>query len=254
MIRFSLLEKFSFVKKNDDNSNGLHLFLFYVCYQNRMNKLFSSLEYTNLSPVITAQRVEEMVRETKAHGFAGLCLPPFWIKKARRELGSADASLITVVGHPYGYQMTQTKVAEIEQALHDGAFELHVALNLSAFKSRIPWVKIEIAKCATLIHEHEALLTVVLDAAHLDASEVAAIATLGADAGADGLQLAAEDVAWDTLLAQVRLLRDTLPTSVAVKVRREVDRPQALALLEAGAERVATANAVRLVANEKTTP
>ncbi len=227
--------------------------MFHACYQKQMNNLFSSLEYINLSPVITAQRVEEMVRETKAHGFAGLCLPPFWIKKARRELGSADASLITVVSHPYGYQMMQTKVVEMQQALHDGATELQVAMNLSAFKSGMSWVKIEIAKCATLAHKHEALLTVALDTAYLNESEITEIATLSADAGADGLQLAAEDVAWDTLLTQVRLLRDTLPTSVAVQVRREVDRPQALALLEAGADRIAAANAVSLVADEKTT-
>ncbi|MGB3778907.1 MAG: 2-deoxyribose-5-phosphate aldolase [Tunicatimonas sp.] len=219
-----------------------------------MNKLFSSLEYIDLSPVITARRVEEMVHETKAHGFAGLCLPPFWIKKARRELGISHALLLTVVGYPYGYQMTQTKVAEIQQALHDGATELLVALNLSAFKSGMPWVKIEIAKCATLAHEREALLTIALDSAYLNASEITELATLSADAGADGLQLVAEDVAWDTLLAQVRLLRDVLPTSVTVKVRREVDGLQAVALREAGAERIATANAVRLVSDEKTTP
>ena len=229
--------------------------MFHACYQNLMNNLLFFLEYTDLSPTITAQRVEEMVRETKAHQFAGLCLPPFWIKKARRELGNTDISLVTVVGHPYGYQMTQTKVAEIQQALADGATELQVALNVSAFKSGMPWVKIEIAKCATLAHEHEALLTIDLDTAYLNGSEIAELATLSADAGADGLQLvAAEDGAWDPLLAQVRLLRDTLPTSVAVKVRREVDRPQAVALREAGAERIATASAVRLVSDKKNTP
>ena len=226
--------------------------MFYVCYQNRMNNLFSSLEYTNLSPVITAQRVEEMVRETKAHGFAGLCLPPFWIKKAGRELGSADISLITVVGYPYGYQMTQTKVAEIQQAMHDGASELHIALNLSAFKSGMPWVKIEVAKCATLAHEHEARLTVSLDAQHLSDSEIAEVATLCVDAGADGLQLAAEGVAWEAALRQVRTLHDRLPATVVVKVHREVDRPQAVALQEAGAERITTANAVGLLSDETT--
>ena len=218
-----------------------------------MNKLYPCLEYTNLTPTITAQRVEAMVRETKRYSFAGLCLPPFWIKKARRELGNTGISLVTVVGHPYGYQMTQTKVAEMQQALADGATELHVALNLSAYKSGMPWVKIEIAKCATLAHEHEALLTMTLDAAYLSETELSEIATRCADAGADGVQLVADEVSWNTTLAQLRLLRDTLPSSVAVKVQREVNRPQAEALIEAGAERIVTANAVRLVSDEKTT-
>ena len=112
--------------------------MFLICYQNGMDKFFSYLEYTDLSPAITAQRVEAVVRETKQYGFGGLCLPPFWIKKARRELGNTKVPLLTVVGHPFGYQMTQTKVAEMQQALHDGAAELHVALNLSAYKSGMP--------------------------------------------------------------------------------------------------------------------
>lgn len=225
--------------------------MFKICYRKQMNKLYSHLEYTSLLPAITAQQVEEMVRETKQYGFGGLCLPPFWIKKARRELGDAKAALLTVVGHPYGYQMTQTKVAEIQQALVDGVTELHVTMNLSAFKSGMPWVKIEIAKCATLIHEREALLTVVLDAAYLNEPEVAEIATLCADAGADGVQLVMGEVAWDTTLAQVRLLRRTLPASVALKVQHEANRPQAEALIEAGADRIATATAVRILMNEK---
>ena len=216
-----------------------------------MNNPSLYLEYVGLSPTITASRVEEMVGETKAYSFAGLCLPPFWIKKARRELGASEAQLLTVVGHPYGYQMTQTKVAEIEQALRDGAAELQLAVNVSAFKSGMPWVKIEIAKCATLAHEREALLTIALDAAYLNEAEIAEIATLGADAGADGLLIVAESVAWDTLLAQVRSLRDTLPASVALKVRREVDRPEAEALVEAGTDQIGTSTAVRILTDEK---
>lgn len=228
--------------------------MFLICYQDGMNKFFSHLEFTDLSPAITAQRVEAVVRETKQYGFGGLCLPPFWIKKARRELGNTKVPLLTVVGYPFGYQMTQTKVAEMQQALTDGATELHVALNLSAYKSGMPWVKIEIAKCATLAHEQGALLTMALDAAYLSEVELSEIVTLCADAGADGVQLVANEVLWHTTLAQVRLLRDTLPTSVAVKVRREVDRPQAEALIEAGAERIATPTAARLVADEEITP
>ena len=75
-----------------------------------MNNLLFFLEYTGLISYHHGAARRGDGARTKAHQFAGLCLPPFWIKKARRELGSADASLITVVGHPFGYQMTQTKI------------------------------------------------------------------------------------------------------------------------------------------------
>ncbi len=182
---------------------------------------------------------------------AGLCLPPFWINKARRELRATGTALITVVGHPYGYQMTQTKTAEMQQAIADGASELQLALNLSALKSGMPWVKIEIAKCATLAHQHEVLLTVGLDLAYLNEAEATAVATQCADAGADGVQLLTEGVAKEVVLSMVDRLRNGLPTSVTLEVQREVSQAQAQALLQLGVERIATPTAVSLVSDEK---
>ncbi|MGB3852647.1 MAG: 2-deoxyribose-5-phosphate aldolase [Tunicatimonas sp.] len=216
-----------------------------------MNRLNTQLVHVNISPTITARAVEEAVRQTKAYGLAGLCLPPFWINKARRELRATGTALITVVGHPYGYQMTQTKTAEMQQAIADGASELQLALNLSALKSGMPWVKIEIAKCATLAHQHEVLLTVGLDLAYLNEAEATAVATQCADAGADGVQLLTEGVAKEVVLSMVDRLRNGLPTSVTLEVQREVSQAQAQALLQLGVERIATPTAVSLVSDEK---
>jgi deoxyribose-phosphate aldolase len=225
----------------------MHLFLFRFCYQNRMNQLSAQLVYIDMSPIITARAVEEAVRQTKAYELAGLCLPPFWIKKARRELGATEVALITVVGHPYGYQMTQTKTAEMQQAIADGASELKLALNLSALKSGMPWVKIEIAKCTTLAHQHEVLLTVALDMAYLDEAEAMAVATRCADAGADGIQLLTEGVAEEVVLSMVDRLRGGLPSSVTLEVQRKVNQEQAQALLQLGVEQIITPTAFSLV-------
>lgn len=210
--------------------------------------LASHLEYTDLSPTITARDVERLVGEAKDHRFAGLCLPPFWIKKARRELGPTDVRLITVAGFPLGYQMTQTKTAEIKQALDDGADEVDMVMNVSAFRSGMPWVKIELAKCATLVHERERLLKVTVEPAYLSDEEITDIGTLGADAGADFIAIATGFAPQSATAAHVRLLRQTLPASVGVKATGDVStQARAVAMLEAGAERIGTSAAVSLL-------
>ena len=213
-----------------------------------MSTLAHCIEYTNLSPTITARDVERMVREVQEYHFVGICLPPFWVKKARRELGSSDVQLVTVAGFPLGYQMTQTKVAEIRQALDDGAHEIDVVMNVSAFKSGMPWVKIELAKCATLVHEREALLKVVIETAYLDETEIAQAATLCADAGADFVKTSTGYAPEGATVAHVQLLRRVLSSHVGVKASGGIStHQQALAMVKAGADRLGASAAIAIV-------
>ena len=80
-------------------------------------------------------------------------MPPFWVKRAHREIGSASVKLVTVAGFPFGYNMTETKIEEIKLAIADGAHEIDLVLNISALKSNMEWAKIELAKCGKVIHE-----------------------------------------------------------------------------------------------------
>ena len=213
-----------------------------------MNQLHRYLEYTNLSPTITARDVERMVGEAKEYSFVGLCLPPFWIKKARRELRGSDVQLVTVAGFPLGYQMTQTKVAEIQQALKDGVDEIDMVMNVSAFKSGMPWVKIELAKCATLVHEHESMLKVIIETAYLNESEITETATLCADAGADFVKTSTGYAPQGATVAHVRLLRQTLSSAVGIKASGGIATyQQAQALIEAGADRIGASAAVAIL-------
>ena len=111
------------------------------------------IEHTNLKAVIIDRDVDQLIADAKAYDFAGICVPPFWVKKASRELKSTPIQLVTVIGFPLGYQMTETKMAEIKTAIDTGANELDIVMNVSSFKTGLPWTKIELAKCATVIHE-----------------------------------------------------------------------------------------------------
>ena len=213
-----------------------------------MNQLPQYLEYTDLSPTITYQQVDSMVAQAKEHDFAGICLPPFWVKKAKRDLGSSDIRMVTVVGFPLGYQMTETKVAEIQKALDNGADELDVMINLSAFKSNMPWVKIELAKCATLIHQQEAFFKVILEINLLNADEIKTACTLCADAGADFVATATGTQSGEDSAEQVSNLRKMLSAQVGIKALAST-YDQAVVLIEAGADRIGTLEAITMMQN-----
>ena len=125
------------------------------------------IEHTNLKPDLNICDIDSLVEEAKRTGFLAICVPPFWVKRASREIGKEKIILVTVAGFPLGYNMTETKLDEIQRAIDNGADEIDVVWNLSSFKTGLPWTKIEIAKCSSLAHNNQKLLKVIVETAYL---------------------------------------------------------------------------------------
>ena len=134
--------------------------------------LANYIEHTNLSPVLTIQDIDKLVEEAKQYSFLGVCVPPFWVKRAQREIGKEPIKLISVAGFPLGYTLTETKLDDIKRCIENGANEVDVVWNISSFKTGIPWTKIELAKCAKLAHDNQTFLKVIIETAYLSDEEI----------------------------------------------------------------------------------
>ena len=201
-----------------------------------MRNIQNYIEHTNLKPTITSNEIEMLLNEVQENNIFGICVPPFWVKKVKRDIGKSNISLITVIGFPLGYQMSQTKEAETIQAIKDGADEIDMVLNISAVKSQMMWPKIEIAKIGKLVHENGKILKVIIETAYLNDGEIKEACKICADAGADF-------VAEGAKLEHVQLMRSVLPDHVGIKASGGIKSyEQALQFIEAGAERIGTSS------------
>ena len=207
------------------------------------------IESTNLKPTVTGKEIDALVNEAKELNVFGVCVPPFWVKRASREIGDSDPSLVTVIGFPLGYQMTETKIEEARLALRDGANELDLVMNISAFKDGMSWPKIEFSKLSKLAHEHEAMLKVIIEVAYLSDEEIVQAARLCADAGVDFVKTST-GFAPDGNVKEhhIKLLREVLPSSVGIKASGGIKtREQAVSLINAGADRLGTSSAYQII-------
>jgi deoxyribose-phosphate aldolase len=206
------------------------------------------IEHTNLSPVLVAQDIDQLVIEAKANNFIGVCVPPFWVKRAAREIGDSDVQLVTVIGFPLGYQMTETKLTEIEKAIDDGADELDIVLNISAFKSGMSWVKIELAKCAKLIHETGRLMKVIIETAYLTDDEIIIASKICADAGSDYVKTSTGFASAGAKINHIKLMRANLPSNVGIKASGGIrDLETVEAMIDAGADRIGASAGVQIM-------
>jgi deoxyribose-phosphate aldolase len=206
------------------------------------------IEHTNLSPTLTIGAIDKLVEEAKQYNFFGICVPPFWVKRAQREIGTSKIVLVSVAGFPLGYNMTETKLDEIKRAFDNGADEIDVVWNVTSFKTGIPWTKIEIAKCSKLVHDHQKLLKVIIETAYLSDDEIEQACKLCADAGVDFVKTSTGFAPAGATVEHVALMKKSLPDSVGIKASGGIkNQQQTLALIAAGATRIGTSSGVSIV-------
>ena len=144
--------------------------------------------------------------------------------------------------------MTETKLDEIKRGIDNGADEIDVVWNITSFKTGIPWTKIEIAKCSKLTHDHDKLLKVIIETAYLSDVEIVKACKLCSDAGADFVKTSTGFAPSGAKVENIRLMRASLPHQVGIKASGGIKTyDQIVAMIEAGADRIGTSSAVKII-------
>ena len=208
----------------------------------------SYIEHTNLNPTLTIKDVDQLVVEANQFHFLGVCVPPFWVKRAKREIGTNNILLVTVAGFPFGYSMTETKLDEIKRAIDNGADEIDVVWNVTSFKTGIPWTKIEVAKCSKLVHDHQKILKVIIETAYLSDPEIVTACKLCADAGVDFVKTSTGFAPSGAKEEHIKLMKAALPSSVGIKASGGIKTlEQTTQMINAGASRIGTSSGIKIL-------
>ena len=210
--------------------------------------LASYIEHTNLKPTLTINDIDQLVEEARRWTFLAVCVLPFWVKRASREIGKEKIILVTVAGFPLGYNMTETKLDEIQRAIDNGADEIDVVWNISAFKSNLPWTKIDLAKCSLLAHNHQKLLKVIVETVYLSDSELERACKICADAGVDFVKTSTGFAPAGATIEHIAIMKKSLPSHVGIKASGGIKTAeQTIAMINAGANRIGTSAGISIV-------
>jgi deoxyribose-phosphate aldolase len=209
-----------------------------------MKNLNRFLESTLLRPTMKAQEVELLIKDALEEQFVGVCVPPFWVKKVKRELKDQDIQVVTVIGFPFGFEDTATKVSETREAILNGADELDLVWSQTAFHSGMNWPKIEIAQIAKVCHSEERILKVIIETAYLTTEQIREACMICQDAGADFVKTSTGYAPSGAKVEDIRLMRETLSSMIGIKASGGIKTLNfALELIKAGADRIGTSSA-----------
>lgn len=197
------------------------------------------IDHSLLRPELTQQDVRKGCEVARKYNVASVCCAPADVLLVKKLLQESDVKTTTVIGFPHGYNKTQTKVFEAEQAIQDGAVELDMVLNISRLLSGdYDYVKSDIQAVVEVAHRSGALVKVILENYYLTDEQKKKACRLCEEAGADFVKTSTGFAAGGATLEDLRLMRQSVSKKVQVKAAGGVrDLEMALKVREAGCTR-----------------
>ena len=203
--------------------------------------LASFIDYTHLVAESGAKELQALCVVATAGGFHSVCVNGGWVRLCRERLGGTNVKVSAVVGYPLGTQATRVKAYEAAAALEDGASEIDMVLSVGKLRDGdIEATERDIAAVVQAV-QGGALVKVIVETGYLTAEQIRIAGKLAAGAGADYVQTSTGYGGRGATEADVRLLREAVGDAIGVKASGGIrDAASAIALLNAGANRIGT--------------
>jgi len=213
-------------------------------------ELAKIIDSTNVKAIATKSEIEKLCKEAAQYGFRCAVVNPVYVKFAAKLLKGSNVKVCSTVGFPFGVSLPETKALEAIKAVEDGAEELDMVINLSALKSGdYDFVKRDIAAVVDVKRfSKEIIVKVIIETAYLTRDEKIIACKLAKEAGADFVKTSTGLFGKGATVEDVRLMRQTIGRNMGVKaaggIRTYAD---AIAMIEAGANRIGTSTAVAII-------
>jgi|SRR5450432_94352 len=211
------------------------------------------IDHTLLKSVSRFTDIEKLCSEAVENHFFAVCIPPHAIVKAVDCLKGTSVKTATVIGFPMGYSNTDSKKAEVVQAVGDGAEELDVVINLMALKNG-DWsfLEKEMEPLVSLIHEKGRIIKVIVESGVLNSDELLHCCEMYGRMGIDFMKTSTGYAEKGASVSDVQKMRKNLPPEVQIKASGGIRHYTfAKDLIEAGAARLGCSGGLQILEEEK---
>jgi deoxyribose-phosphate aldolase len=207
------------------------------------------IDHTLLKPQATEADIRRLCQEARQHGFAAVCVNPYWVALAAKELAGSPVRVATVAGFPLGATTILNKVAETVGAIIGGAREIDMVLNIGELcAGNFDAVRADIAAVVLEAHSRGALVKVILETALLNDDQKTAGCVICKQVGADFVKTSTGFSTHGATVHDVALMRRVVGPNVGVKASGGIRTLEDLeAMRAAGATRIGTSSGVQII-------
>ena len=211
-----------------------------------MKEILSKVDHTLLSQSATWEQIKAICDDGMKYHTASVCIPASYVKQAA-EYVDGKLAICTVIGFPNGYSTTASKCFEATDAVHNGAEEIDMVINIGWVKDQ-RWDDLLEEIKAVKQHCEGRLLKVIIETCLLTDEEKIKMCEIVSDSGADYIKTSTGFSTAGATFHDVELFAKHVKPGVKIKAAGGISSLEdAEKFIELGASRLGTSRVVKIV-------
>lgn len=208
----------------------------------------SMIDHTLLKPEATPAQVEKLCAEAAEYHFASVCVNPVYIPLAARLLKDTGIKVCCVVGFPLGAIAPEQKAAEAASCAAMGAEELDMVIHIGAAKAG-DWALVQRDIEGVVKAAAGRTVKAIIETCLLTDEEKVKACEAAKAAGAHFVKTSTGFSTGGATTHDIALMRKTVGPEMGVKASGGIrDYATAMAMIEAGANRIGASAGIEIVA------
>lgn len=213
--------------------------------------LAAVMDHTLLVPTATKKDIENHCDQAVEYGFYAVCINSRWVDLAADRLKGTGVKVTAVIDFPFGASSTDVKVAHARQAVFDGADEIDMVADLAALvegDSRYILAQLRSVLKVCRAIRPAVVLKVIIETAALTVEQKRFACRVAQMAEVDFLKTSTGlHPSGGATVEDITLLKTEAPRC-KIKASGGIDNLQkAIAMLQAGADRIGTSHAIDII-------
>ncbi|MCI6376354.1 MAG: deoxyribose-phosphate aldolase [Clostridiales bacterium] len=205
------------------------------------------IDHTLLKANATKAEILQVCEEARKYRTASVCVNSYWAATVSGALKGSGVMTCCVVGFPLGAMSTEAKAFETQKAVEDGAEEIDMVINVGLARAN-DWEALEADIAAVVKAAGSAKVKVIIETCLLTDEEKVKACMASKNAGAAFVKTSTGFSTAGATVEDVKLMRETVGPEMGVKAAGGIrTRQTALAMIEAGANRVGASATSKLV-------
>ena len=211
-----------------------------------LNEILSKVDHTLLAQTATWEEIRAICDDGMKYHTASVCIPASYVKQAA-EYVDGKLAICTVIGFPNGYSTPASKCFEATDAVHNGAEEIDMVINIGWVKDQ-RWDDLLEEIKAVRQHCEGRLLKVIIETCLLTDEEKIKMCEIVSDSGADYIKTSTGFSTAGATFHDVELFAKHVKPGVKIKAAGGISSLEdAEKFIELGASRLGTSRVVKIV-------
>ena len=214
-----------------------------------VEQLANMIDHTNLKAFADDAAFEKLCDEAKKYNFKMVAINPAQTVRCKKKLEGSPVHVGAAIGFPLGQTTLECKVFETKDAIEKGADEIDYVINVAELKNKnYDYIKKEMEEIVKICREAGKTSKVIFENCYLTDDEKRKVAEIAKEVKPDFIKTSTGFGTGGATVEDVKLMKSVVGDEVKVKAAGGIrDLKTALAMIEAGAERLGTSAGVAIV-------